>query len=62
MGMLEILRFHQFYAFVESKECRHRQLLEHFGQSLAGCNCGACDACVELGGVLCWVQDLGQRV
>ena len=46
---LETLRLHKFYAFVESKECRHRQLLEHFGQSLAGSNCGACDACGELG-------------
>jgi ATP-dependent DNA helicase RecQ len=30
-----------------STRCRHRQLVEHFGQSLESENCGACDFCLN---------------
>ncbi len=30
-----------------STRCRHRQLVEHFGQSLENSNCGACDICLN---------------
>ena len=42
--------------------CRHAALLEHFGQSLEGDNCGACDVCL---GELDLVDDalvLGQKI
>ncbi|HTF58262.1 MAG TPA: RecQ family ATP-dependent DNA helicase [Planctomycetota bacterium] len=31
--------------FCESAECRHRALVEHFGQAWTGGPCGACDVC-----------------
>ncbi len=30
-----------------STRCRHRQLVEHFGQTLENDNCGACDFCLN---------------
>lgn len=30
-----------------STRCRHHQLVEHFGQTLASDNCGACDFCLK---------------
>ncbi len=41
---LALLRHMQRYAIEPA--CRHRQLLEYFGQSLAAENCGACDVCL----------------
>jgi ATP-dependent DNA helicase RecQ len=32
--------------FCNSVTCRHRSLVEYFGQQLAGDNCGACDVCL----------------
>ena len=32
-------------AFCFSTACRHRQLVQHFGQKLEADNCGACDVC-----------------
>lgn len=34
------------YNFCNSVTCRHRTLVEHFGQRLAAENCGACDVCL----------------
>jgi ATP-dependent DNA helicase RecQ len=34
------------YDFCNSVTCRHRALVEHFGQQLAAENCGACDVCL----------------
>lgn len=34
-------------AYCQSATCRHRLLVEHFGQSLAADNCGACDICLD---------------
>lgn len=33
--------------FCQSPVCRHRALVEHFGQEYAGENCGACDVCLD---------------
>ena len=33
--------------FCTSVVCRHRGLVEHFGQSYEGENCGACDVCLD---------------
>lgn len=34
-------------AFCSRPMCRHRQLVEHFGQQLESENCGACDICLQ---------------
>jgi len=34
------------YAYATGVACRHRLLSEYFGQTLAGDDCGACDACL----------------
>lgn len=34
------------YDFCNSVTCRHRSLVEHFGQSFDSENCGACDVCL----------------
>ncbi len=34
------------YDFCNSVTCRHRALVEHFGQRLDADNCGACDVCL----------------
>jgi ATP-dependent DNA helicase RecQ len=40
-------RFWQIQRFVESWKCRHKQICEHFGESVRWENCGACDVCVR---------------
>ena len=37
----------QMQRLCSSVRCRHRALSEHFGQSYAASNCGACDVCLE---------------
>ena len=34
-------------SFCSSVTCRHRQLVQHFGQDLDSENCGACDVCLN---------------
>ena len=34
-------------SFCSSVTCRHRQLVQHFGQDAAAENCGACDVCLN---------------
>jgi ATP-dependent DNA helicase RecQ len=38
-------RYHQIRRFVESNECRHRQICSHFGEEPKWKSCNACDAC-----------------
>jgi ATP-dependent DNA helicase RecQ len=38
-------RYHSIHDFVESKECRHRQICAYFGETPKWASCGACDAC-----------------
>jgi len=40
-------RYRIIRAFVESNQCRHRQICEHFGERLKSASCGACDVCGE---------------
>ena len=35
------------YAYCSGLVCRHRALVEYFGQDLEGTNCGACDVCLD---------------
>ncbi len=34
-------------AYCSAVTCRHRALVEHFGQTYEGTNCAACDACLD---------------
>jgi len=48
--------------FCTGVECRHRAIVEHFGQRLEGASCGACDVCL---GELDLVDDprtVGQKI
>lgn len=50
------------YDFCSSVVCRHRSIVEYFGQQLAADNCGACDVCL---GELDLVDDpttIGQKI
>ncbi len=38
-------RYHIIRAFVESSQCRHRQICTHFGETTKWTSCGACDVC-----------------
>ena len=38
-------RYHVIRAFVESKQCRHRQICTHFGETPKWESCAACDVC-----------------
>ena len=40
-------RYHIIRAFVESNQCRHRQICEHFGERPKWTSCAACDVCGE---------------
>ncbi len=45
-----------------STRCRHRQLVEHFGQQLESDNCGACDFCLNEMKPVEDPQILGQKI
>jgi ATP-dependent DNA helicase RecQ len=38
-------RYHTIRRFVESDDCRHRQICLHFGETPKWTECGACDVC-----------------
>ncbi|HKH99879.1 MAG TPA: RecQ family ATP-dependent DNA helicase [Candidatus Sulfotelmatobacter sp.] len=38
-------RYHVIRAFVESNQCRHRQVCTHFGETPKWSSCGSCDVC-----------------
>ena len=38
-------RYHIIRAFVESSQCRHRQICTHFGETTKWTSCEACDVC-----------------
>jgi len=38
-------RYHVIRAFVESNQCRHRQICTHFGETPKWTSCAACDVC-----------------
>jgi ATP-dependent DNA helicase RecQ len=41
-------RYHVIRAFVESKQCRHRQVCTHFGETPKWESCDSCDVCGTL--------------
>jgi ATP-dependent DNA helicase RecQ len=41
-------RYNIIRAFVESKQCRHRQICTHFGETPKWTSCGACDVCGQV--------------
>jgi ATP-dependent DNA helicase RecQ len=48
-------RYHTIRRFVESKDCRHRQICLHFGETPKWTECGACDVC---SGAPEWLADV----
>jgi ATP-dependent DNA helicase RecQ len=38
-------RYHTIRAFVESHDCRHKKICNHFGETPKWAACGACDVC-----------------
>jgi ATP-dependent DNA helicase RecQ len=38
-------RYHIIRAFVESHDCRHKKICNHFGETPKWATCGACDVC-----------------
>jgi len=46
-------RYHVIRAFVESNQCRHRQVCVHFGENTRWSSCGSCDVC---GNSPAWLQ------
>jgi ATP-dependent DNA helicase RecQ len=38
-------RYHTIRAFVESHDCRHKKICNHFGETPKWATCGACDVC-----------------
>jgi ATP-dependent DNA helicase RecQ len=38
-------RYHIIRAFVDSAQCRHRQICAHFGETTKWSSCGGCDVC-----------------
>jgi len=38
-------RYHTIRAFVESRDCRHKKICNHFGETPKWATCGACDVC-----------------
>ena len=38
-------RYHTIRAFVESHDCRHKKICNHFGETPKWTTCGACDVC-----------------
>jgi len=38
-------RYHTIRAFVESRDCRHKKICNHFGETPKWATCGTCDVC-----------------
>jgi ATP-dependent DNA helicase RecQ len=52
----------QMYAFATGASCRHRFLVEHFGQAWRGGDCEACDVCLRELPVLADAQRTAQMI
>ena len=48
--------------FCQSVGCRHKALVEHFGQAYGGERCGACDACLDQLELVAEPLVLGQKI
>ena len=49
-------------AYCVGVTCRHRALVEYFGQALPGENCGACDVCLDQLSCVPEAQDIAQKI
>ena len=47
-------RYHKIREFAESKQCRHRQICTHFGETPKWTSCQACDVCGSTPPWLSW--------
>jgi ATP-dependent DNA helicase RecQ len=52
----------EMYNFASSARCRHRRLVEYFGQAWSRTACGACDVCTGQLGALPDSADLARKV
>jgi ATP-dependent DNA helicase RecQ len=50
-------RYHEVEDFVNSRECRQRQICRHFGESPKWEKCGECDVCAGIPG---WLEEAAQ--
>ena len=48
--------------YCNSVVCRHKALVEHFGQSYPGVNCGACDVCLDQLEIVADSKVLSQKI
>lgn len=48
--------------FCKSVQCRHKSLVEHFGQTFDSTNCGACDICLDQAEQVDEPLILGQKI
>lgn len=48
--------------FCKSVQCRHKSLVEHFGQAFESTNCGACDICLDQAETVDDALILGQKI
>jgi len=44
---IALQKLNAMYAYCSGLVCRHRALVEYFGQDLDGANCSACDVCLD---------------
>ncbi|HWL94724.1 MAG TPA: DNA helicase RecQ [Phycisphaerae bacterium] len=59
-AQIELL--HHLQAYCQPFDCRHRRLVEYFGQAFAKRECGACDVCLNETGEMEDVTVLAQKV
>ncbi|MCX6353800.1 MAG: DNA helicase RecQ [Candidatus Aureabacteria bacterium] len=59
---ISIRKLNDIYRYCTGVMCRHRAILNYFGQDTAGDNCAACDVC--LGGLDCMEESqvVGQKI
>lgn len=57
-----LVNLREMERFCTGATCRHRALVEYFGQSLEGDNCGACDICTDPTALLDDALVVGQKI
>lgn len=59
---MQLLMLDQMHRLGSSSRCRHRAIVEHFGQAFDKGNCGACDVCLEELSVIPDAQDTARKI
>ncbi len=62
MAAIARRKLNDLYAYCTGAVCRHKLLAAYFGEELEGENCGACDMCVESGGVEAESVTIAQKI